>query len=163
MKLDLKKFDESLSGHLALLGRRVEEKARTMTCPPLGPDIDALEFASAMYHMTDATIDRPRPPGTRVRRQPDAARQAVPSAGDRRGPGEDEERDLMRLALISLDGSVANTRVINADTGEDVENVTGFTLMKPDDEDGPRLLLNVTVRIDDEPDTDFVHPIDAKD
>lgn len=71
----------------------------------------------------------------------------------------------MRLALVSADGSRRNTRVIGLDGGLDydslsgsnpIDNVVGFTLERAYDSDArplPYMLLNVTVRIDDGPET----------
>lgn len=69
----------------------------------------------------------------------------------------------MRLVLIS-DGTVAGTRIVgllDTDGAEvPIAGVVGFTLIKPDDGEGDRLLLNVAVRIDDEPELEHVHPLD---
>lgn len=68
----------------------------------------------------------------------------------------------MRLALISLGGTPANTSVVGLDSGLDydslsgtnpIDNVAGFTLERAYDADAkplPYMLLNVTVRIEDE-------------
>jgi hypothetical protein len=82
----------------------------------------------------------------------------------------------MRLSLLSMAGTPTSTRIIVTDDDGKINtlrNVTGFTFMRPDDTDegpSPFLLLNLTVRIEDEslaeaPEANegFTHPLDMKD
>lgn len=71
----------------------------------------------------------------------------------------------MKLALLS-DGTVAGTRIVAPETGDEVENVAGHTLDRAIGEDGrplPYMLLNLTVRIEDGPGTPSVRPLDMPD